>query len=43
MISKGFCFDQGWLGMHFQPYSMNTIFFKCVYVKSNPLGPSVFF
>ncbi len=27
MISKGFCFDQCWLCMHFQPYSMNRIFF----------------
>ncbi len=27
MISKCFCFDQCWLGMHFQPYSMNRIFF----------------
>jgi hypothetical protein len=34
MISKGFCFDQCWLGMHFQPYSMNRIVFLNAYMSS---------
>jgi hypothetical protein len=43
MISKGFCFDQCWFGMHFQPHSTNRNSFLNAYMSSQAHWVSAFF